>query len=97
MLVSDLLGHHPAASVRLLLLNRPWQQTWDFRPVTLLPGRTSLIGCTSTAGTARSSQAAAAAVTAALVNDLDVPAALAIGEESGGDAARLVLRTLALD
>jgi len=31
------------------------------------------------------------------VDDLDVPAALAIGEESGGNAARLVLRTLALE
>ena len=36
-------------------------------------------------------------LTAALLNDLDVPTALAIAEESGGDAARLVLRTLALE
>ncbi len=97
VLVSDLLGHHPAASVRLLLLNRPWQQTWDFRPSDIAAQTNQLDRLYSAAGTAHSSQTAAAAVTAALVDDLDVPAALAIGEESGGDAARLVLRTLALD
>ncbi|MGH3592181.1 MAG: cysteine--tRNA ligase, partial [Pseudonocardiaceae bacterium] len=89
--------HHPAASVRLLLLNRPWQQTWDFRPSDIAAQTNQLDRLYSAAGTAHSSQTAAAAVTAALVDDLDVPAALAIGEESGGDAARLVLRTLALD
>ncbi|MGH3992469.1 MAG: cysteine--tRNA ligase, partial [Pseudonocardiaceae bacterium] len=31
VLVGDLLAHHPAAAVRLLLLNRRWHQTWDFR------------------------------------------------------------------
>ncbi|PZS39205.1 MAG: cysteine--tRNA ligase, partial [Pseudonocardiales bacterium] len=97
VLVSDLLGHHPAASVRLLLLNRSWHQTWDFRPSDIAAQTNQLDRLYSAAGAARSSQAAAAAVTAALVDDLDVPTALAIGEESGGDAARLVLRTLALD
>jgi len=97
VLVSDLLGHHPAASVRLLLLNRPWQQTWDFRPSDIAAQTNQLDRLYAAAGTARSSQAATAAVTAALVNDLDVPAAIAIGEDSGGDAARLVLRTLSLD
>jgi cysteinyl-tRNA synthetase len=97
VLVSDLLGHHPAASVRLLLLNRPWQQIWDFRASDIAAQTNQLDRLYAAAGTARSSQAATAAVTAALVNDLDVPAALAIGEDSGGDAARLVLRTLSLD
>jgi L-cysteine:1D-myo-inositol 2-amino-2-deoxy-alpha-D-glucopyranoside ligase len=97
VLVSDLLGHYPATAVRLLLLNRPWRQTWAFQPGDIAAQTNQLDRLYSAAGTARSSQAAADAVTAALVDDLDVPAALAIGEESGGDAARLVLRTLALD
>lgn len=97
VLVSDLLGKHPATSVRLLLLNRPWQRSWDFHPGDIAAQTNQLDRLYSAAGTARSSQAAADAVTAALVDDLDVPAALAIGEESGGDTARLVLRTLALD
>lgn len=97
VLVSDLLGHHPAAAVRLMLLNRPWRQSWDFRPEDIAAQANQLDRLYSAAGRALTSQAASDAVTAALVDDLDVPAALAIGEESGGDAARLVLRTLALE
>ena len=97
VLVGDLLKHHPAAAVRLLLLNRPWCQTWDFRPEDINGETNQLDRLYSAAGTARTSPAATDAVIAALVDDLNVPAALAIGEESGGDAARLVLRTLALD
>ena len=97
VLVSDLLGDHPATAVRLLLLNRPWQQAWDFRVGDIAAQAAQLDRLYSAAGTARTSHAAIDAVTAALIDDLDVPAALAIGEESGGDAARLVLRTLALD
>ena len=35
-------------------------------------------------------------VRAALLDDLDVPTALAVAVEAGGDAARQVIRTLAL-
>ena len=97
VLVSDLLERHPAAAVRLLLLNRPWQQTWEFRPADVDDQVKTLDRLYSAAGTARTSHTATGAVTAALLNDLDVPTALAIAEESGGDAARLVLRTLALE
>lgn len=97
VLVADLLDQHPAAAVRLLLLNRPWQQAWEFRPADIAAQADQLDRVYSAAGTARTSRAAANAVIAALVDDLDVPTALAIGEESGGDAARLVMRTLALD
>ncbi|HEY6421931.1 MAG TPA: cysteine--tRNA ligase [Pseudonocardiaceae bacterium] len=97
VLVADLLSRYPAAAVRLLLLRRPWRQTWDFRPGDIDAEASRLERLYSAAGTARNSPVAADAITTALVNDLDVPAALAIGEESGGDAARLVLRTLALD
>jgi cysteinyl-tRNA synthetase len=97
VLVSDLLGRHPAAAVRLHVLDRPWGQTWDFRDGDLKAAAGRLERLYTAAGTAARSTAAAEAVTAALVEDLDVPAALAIGEEAGGNAARLVLRVLALD
>ncbi|MGH3771956.1 MAG: cysteine--tRNA ligase [Pseudonocardiaceae bacterium] len=97
VLVSDLLGHHPAAAVRLLLLNRPWRRNWEFRPGDVTAHANQLDRLYSAAGRALTSHTASDALTAALVDDLDVPAALAIGEESGGDAARLVLRTLALE
>jgi L-cysteine:1D-myo-inositol 2-amino-2-deoxy-alpha-D-glucopyranoside ligase len=97
VLVSDLLERHPAAAVRLLLLNRPWQQSWEFRRADIDDQVKALDRLYSAAGTARTSPTATGAVTAALLDDLDVPTALAIAEESGGDAARLVLRTLALE
>ena len=97
VLISDLLDHHSAAVVRLLLLNRPWRASWDFRVSDIADQAIQLDRLYSAAGTARSSHTASHAVTAALVDDLDVPTALAIGEESGGDAARLVLRTLSLE
>jgi L-cysteine:1D-myo-inositol 2-amino-2-deoxy-alpha-D-glucopyranoside ligase len=97
VLIADLLGRYPAAAVRLLMLNRPWRQTWEFHAGDIADQANQLDRLYSAAGTARTSRAASEAVTAALVDDLDVPAALAIGEESGGDAARLVLRTLTLE
>jgi L-cysteine:1D-myo-inositol 2-amino-2-deoxy-alpha-D-glucopyranoside ligase len=97
VLVGDLLEHHPAAVVRLLLLNRPWWRSWDFHAGDIDAGASQLDRLYSAAGTTQNSPAASDAVIAALIDDLDVPAALAIGEESGGDAARLVLRTLALE
>ena len=36
------------------------------------------------------------AVTAALLNDLDVPEAINVAVDGGGEAARLLLRVLAL-
>jgi cysteinyl-tRNA synthetase len=97
VLVSDLLTHHPAAAVRLLLLNRPWHQTWEFHDADIDAQAQTLERLYSAAGTARTSPTATDAILAALLNDLDIPSALAIAEESGGDAARLVLRTLALE
>lgn len=96
VLVSDLLERHPAAAVRLLVLNRPWWQDWEFQPAELDTQASLLDRLYSAAGMRRSSPAALDAVTTALIDDFDVPAALAIAAESGGDAARLTLRTLAL-
>src|SRR5262249_10176288 len=96
VLVAELLSRHPAAAVRLLVLNRPWRQSWDFRATDIDVQLRQLERLYSAAGTARTSDTATDAVVDALIDDLDVPAALAIAEESGGEAARLVLRTLAL-
>jgi cysteinyl-tRNA synthetase len=97
VLVADLLANHPAPAVRLLLLDRPWRQTWDFRHEALDTAAGRLERLYLAAGKAQTSPAAVDAVTAALVDDLDVPTALEIGEETGGEAARLVLHLLALE
>ena len=93
VLVSDLLTRYSAAAVRLLILNRAWAQTWDYVPGDLDAAADRLEILQTAAGRPDSSAAAVDAVRAALADDLDVPTAAAIAEESGGQAAR-VLGTL---
>jgi cysteinyl-tRNA synthetase len=95
VLVADLLRSHSPVAVRLMLLDRAWHAPWDYYPGALTAAESRLERLYSAA--ARPSSAHAAdEVTAALLSDLDVPRALAIAEETGGEAARLVLRTLSL-
>jgi cysteinyl-tRNA synthetase len=95
-LVADLLRDHTPAAVRLLILDRPWHAAWEYRPDDLGRAAGELEALYSAAGRPGTSPAATAAVTAALLDDLDVPRALALAGEHGGEAARLVLRVLAL-
>ena len=101
VLVGDVLAAHPAAALRLCLLDRPWAQTWDYTIADLDAATARLERLYRAAGrgglTADASQAAAAAaITAALRDDLDVPTALAIAEDAGGAAARSLIATLGL-
>ncbi len=98
VLVSDLVAEHPATALRLLLLGRPWAQDWDYDPaaVDVATRRLERLYVAAARNAGESDSAAADAVTAALLDDLDVPTALAIAEESGGAAARLVLSVLGL-
>jgi L-cysteine:1D-myo-inositol 2-amino-2-deoxy-alpha-D-glucopyranoside ligase len=96
VLVSDLLERHPAAAVRLLLLDRDWRAHWDFREAALDGAAARLDRLYAAAGRGGDSGPAETEVVDALLSDVDVPRALAVAEESGGSAARLVLRTLAL-
>ena len=97
VLVADLLRDHPPAAVRLLLLDRRWDAPWEHDAAGLAGAAARLDRLHAAAGTPGGSPAGVDAVTAALVNDLDVPRALAVAEDAGGDAARLLVRTLALD
>lgn len=95
-LVQDLVGDHPAAAVRLLLLSRPWGTAWDFHVQDLAAAAGRLDRLYAAAGRPDSSDAAVEAVLAALLSDLDVPAALDVAEAEGGAAARQLLGVLAL-
>jgi cysteinyl-tRNA synthetase len=93
VLVSDLLKEHPAAAVRLLILDRRWDQDWDFSAAGLdaAGARLELLHAAAgrpERGPAGGGGAAVAAMRAALADDLNVPAALNIAEENGGQAAR---------
>jgi len=95
-LVADLLRDHPPAAVRLLVLNRPWHARWDYQAGDLDTAASTLENLYTAAGRPDTSPAATAAVTAALLNNFDVPQATAIARDEGGEAARLLLRVLSL-
>jgi cysteinyl-tRNA synthetase len=93
VLVSDLLKEHSAAAVRLLILDRRWDQDWDFGRDGLDAAAARLERLHAAAGRPErdaggDSGPAVAAMRAALAHDLDVPTALRIAEEEGGQAAR---------
>jgi cysteinyl-tRNA synthetase len=97
VLVSDVVERYPAAALRLLLIDRPWAQPWDFEPAALdrAAARLERLYAAAARGTDGESSATRA-VTVALVSDLDVSAALAVAETDGGAAARLALSVLGL-
>jgi cysteinyl-tRNA synthetase len=96
VLVSDLLGSAPGAAVRLMLLDRRWNQAWEYRPGALQDATRLLEELYAAGATRGSNDAAEAGVRAALLDDLDVPTAVRIAIEAGGDPARHLIRTLAL-
>jgi len=111
VLVSDVLASYPAAALRLCLIDRPWARGWDYSEAELDAATAKLerlyraagrsTGGSSHAGALDSApdspQASAAErISAALRDDLDVPTALAVAEETGGAAARSLIATLGL-
>ncbi len=95
-LVADLLRHHTPAAVRLLVLDRPWPTAWEYQPGNLERTAADLDDLYAAAGRPTTSTTAPNAVTAALLDNLDIPRAIAIARDSGGEAARLLLRVLSL-
>ena len=85
VLVHDLIDDNwPPAAIRLLLVDRPWAATWDYREDDLAAAVERLDRLWSRAGTATTDPAGEQAAVDALLDDLDVPRALAIAEEAGG-------------
>jgi cysteinyl-tRNA synthetase len=95
-LVADLLEKAPSAAVRLMLLDRPWFTSWEYRPEELEKAQHKLHDLYAAASRPGSADAAQKEVAAALLNDLDVPRALAVATEGGGAAGRLLIRVLSL-
>jgi cysteinyl-tRNA synthetase len=96
VLVSDVVAKHPATVLRLLLIDRPWAQPWSFEPAQLDAAQIRLERLYAAAAVPGGATATWE-VTAALLADLDVPRALDVAEDAGGDAARLALSVLNLN
>jgi L-cysteine:1D-myo-inositol 2-amino-2-deoxy-alpha-D-glucopyranoside ligase len=96
ILVADLLESHAPSAVRLLLLDRPWPAAWDV-DLRQLDDAAARLERLYAAAARANGERGREAVLGALLDDLDVPRALAVAEEEGGAAARLLLRVLSLD
>lgn len=95
-LVRDLVAEHRPAAVRLMLLNRPWHQSWEYAGAAADEAEKALDALYEAAGGTHASAEASEAVVSALLDDLDVPRALSVATTEGGAAARLLLETLKL-
>jgi len=97
VLVSDLLGAHTAAAVRLMILDRPWAEDWEYSDASLDAAASRLADLYHAAGRTHEARASAAEIRRLLATELDVPAAVEVAIEAGGAAARLLVATLGLD
>ena len=96
VLVRDLLAEHTAAAIRLMILDRPWAHAWDYTPAALDAAADRLDRLYQAAGRTAPATAAVTEVQRLMVTDLNVPAALQVALETGGEAARLLIATLGL-
>jgi cysteinyl-tRNA synthetase len=96
VLIEDLLRDYPPAAIRLLCLNRPWSAPWDYTTAELDASAALVEQLYAASARPDTGTGGLAAVPAALLHDLDVPTALAIALEDGGQAARNLTHILAL-
>jgi cysteinyl-tRNA synthetase len=96
VLVGDLVSGHPAAAVRLMILDRPWGQDWDYSAALLEAAGERLEELYRAAGRTRTNPAAVAEIGRLLAADLNVAAAVDVGIGEGGAAARTVAAALGL-
>ncbi len=94
--VSDLLAQVGGPVLRMLLLDRRYGVPWDYSSQALEHAGARLDALRSAAGRAYGPESSPEAVLDALMDDLDVPRALDIAVEDGGQAARDLLSILGL-
>jgi cysteinyl-tRNA synthetase len=82
--------------VRLLILSRRWGDSWEFDEPALEKAAAELERLWHYDAKAGGSEAAAEQVRAALLDDLDVPRALDIAREAGGQVQRDLVGLLGL-
>jgi cysteinyl-tRNA synthetase len=96
LFAADLVARTGGPTVRMLLLDRPAGQAWDYTEDSLEHAADRLDALHRAAGRPGSHDAAVRAVLAALADGLDVPRAVDLATEAGGAAARDLVSVLAL-
>jgi cysteinyl-tRNA synthetase len=97
VLLDELLAGHPAAVVRLMILDRPWAESWDYHPGLLVAAQARLDSLYQAAArTGPAEPPALAELARLLATGLDIPAALDLAIGSGGGPARTLAAILGL-
>lgn len=96
VLVGELLKTARPAALRLALLDRRWDEPWQWTPELLTGADERLDALYAAAGRPQGPPAAADEVLGALLDDLDVPRALDFAIDVGGQAARSAVSLLGL-
>lgn len=95
VLVDDLLRDHSPAAVRMLCLNRPYAEDWDFTPDQLDQAAATLDQLYSAAGKPGRDEPVPA-LRSALLDDLGVARAIEVALDEGAATARALIEALAL-
>lgn len=96
VLVDDVLAACTPAALRLLLVNRRYDEPWDYEPGLLPDAEATLERLYAAAATSAAPTDDPDAAVRLLRDDLDVPAALARAEAEGGEVARRLIAVLRL-
>ncbi|GAB2885331.1 class I tRNA ligase family protein [Nocardioides pacificus] len=98
VLVRDLLERHAGPAVRLALLNRAWDQSWDCveDEFDQAAGDLERLYAAAGSGSRGTGEAARHEVLRVLGEELDVPGALGLALADGGAAARFLIDVLKL-
>ena len=97
VLVQDVLADVAPAVLRLLLLDRRHDQQWDYEPALLRGAEERLQRLYAAAGRPGGSGPEAALAVETVREELDVPRALDVAEQVGGECARRLIGLLRLD
>ena len=94
--VHDVLDRYPPGALRLLILSRPWSEAWEFDEAGLEQAAGDLESLWRYGAEPGDRDVAEHEVAIALLDDLDVPRALAIAKQSGGQVLRDLVALLGL-
>ena len=94
--VADLMARTSGPTVRTLLLDRHYAAAWDYSDAALEQAAARLDALRAAAGRPHGGSSGPQAVLDALVADLDVPRAMDVAIEDGGQAARDLIAVLGL-
>jgi cysteinyl-tRNA synthetase len=94
--VHDVLDRFPAGALRLLILSRRWSDPWEFDEAALERAATELESLWHSGSASGDPDTAEHEVATALLDDLDVPRALAVAKDAGGQVLRDVVALLGL-